>query len=30
GLKVIIYHEEGNLGDSSQGFRNQALLIAQA
>jgi len=30
GLKVIIYHEEGNLGDSSQGLRNQALLIAQA
>lgn len=30
GLKVIIYHEEGNVGDSTQGFRNQALLIAQA
>lgn len=30
GLKVIVYHEEGNLGDTAQGFRNQAFLIAQA
>jgi hypothetical protein len=30
GLKVIAYREEGRLGDTTQGFRNQALLIAQA
>ncbi len=28
-MKVIVYREEGLLGDISAGFRNEALLIAQ-
>lgn len=29
GLKVVVYREEGLLGDTAVGFRNEALLIAQ-
>ncbi|MDH5257262.1 MAG: methyltransferase domain-containing protein [Gammaproteobacteria bacterium] len=29
GLKIIVYREEGLLGDIKAGFRNEALLIAQ-
>lgn len=29
GLRLVVYREEGRLGDSSRGFRNQALLVAQ-
>ena len=29
GLKIIVYREEALLGDINQGFRNEALLIAQ-
>jgi len=28
-LKIVIYQEEGTIGDTTQGFRNQALLIAR-
>ena len=28
-LAPIIYHEEGRLGDTSKGIRNEAILIAQ-
>ena len=28
-LHLIYYHEEGNVGDTSQGFRNEAMLVAQ-
>ena len=28
-LHVICYHEEGSVGDSTQGFRNEAMLVAQ-
>ena len=28
-LHVIYYHEEGTVGDTEQGFRNEAMLIAQ-
>jgi len=28
-LRVVVYREEGLLGDTSLGFRNEALLIAQ-
>lgn len=29
GLKVRIYREEAQLGDTRQGFRNEAMLVAQ-
>jgi tellurite methyltransferase len=29
GLRLVVYREEGLLGDLSRGFRNQALLVAQ-
>lgn len=29
GLRLVVYREEGRLGDLSRGFRNQALLVAQ-
>jgi len=29
GLQVVVYREEGLLGDISQGFRNEALLVAR-
>lgn len=29
GLHVVVYREEGDIGDSTQGLRNEALLIAQ-
>ena len=28
-LHIIYYHEEGTTGDTDQGFRNEAMLIAQ-
>ena len=28
-LHLIYYHEEGNVGDTSRGFRNEAMLVAQ-
>jgi SAM-dependent methyltransferase len=28
-LQIVIYREEGTIGDTTQGFRNQALLIAK-
>ena len=28
-LHVLHYHEEGNAGDRAQGFRNEAMLVAQ-
>jgi tellurite methyltransferase len=28
-LQTVVYREEGRIGDLTQGFRNQALLIAQ-
>ena len=28
-LHIIYYREEGSVGDTSQGFRNEAMLIAQ-
>lgn len=28
-LHIIHYHEEGTIGDTDQGFRNEAMLIAQ-
>ncbi|MGZ8215912.1 class I SAM-dependent methyltransferase [Methylomagnum sp.] len=29
GLRVVVYREEGLLGDLAQGFRNQALFVGQ-
>ena len=29
GFKVLVYREEGLLGDTSKGFRNEAMLVAQ-
>ena len=29
GLKIIVYREEGTIGNVDQGFRNEALLVAQ-
>ncbi|ALP54335.1 hypothetical protein Tel_14930 [Candidatus Tenderia electrophaga] len=29
GFKVLVYREEGRQGDTTQGFRNEALLVAQ-
>jgi len=29
GLKIIVYREEGTIGNVDQGFRNEALLIAK-
>ncbi len=28
-LRVVVYREEGSIGDATQGFRNYALLVAQ-
>ena len=28
-LRILVYHDEGATGDTSQGLRNQSLLIAQ-
>ena len=28
-LHLIYYHEEGNVGDTRRGFRNEAMLVAQ-
>ncbi len=28
-LHLIYYHEEGNVGNTGQGFRNEAMLVAQ-
>lgn len=28
-LQIVVYREEGTIGDITQGFRNQALLIAR-
>ncbi len=28
-LQLIVYREEGNIGDTTQGFRNEAMLIAR-
>ena len=28
-MKILVYREEGLTGDQSQGFRNEALLVAQ-
>ena len=28
-LHLIYYHEEGNVGDTARGFRNEAMLVAQ-
>jgi len=28
-LQLVVYREEGNIGDTAQGFRNEALLIAR-
>jgi tellurite methyltransferase len=28
-LKIILYKEEGTIGDTSRGFRNEAMLIGQ-
>jgi len=28
-LQIVVYREEGKIGDISQGFRNEALLIAR-
>ncbi len=28
-LQVVVYHEEGKIGNTTQGFRNEALLIAR-
>ena len=28
-LHIIYYHEEGTTGDTGQGFRNEAMLVAQ-
>lgn len=29
GFKVLVYREEGRQGDTTQGFRNEAMLVAQ-
>ena len=29
GLKVLVYREEGELGDCSRGFRDEAMLVGQ-
>jgi len=29
GLRILVYREEGNVGDISQGFRNEAMIVAQ-
>lgn len=29
GLKVLVYREEGRQGDTSRGFRNEAMLVAK-
>lgn len=29
GLQVVVYRDEGRIGDTTQGLRNEALLIAQ-
>ena len=29
GLRVLAYREEGNVGNIAQGFRNQAMIVAQ-
>lgn len=29
GLKIIVYREEGFIGDLNRGFRNKAMLVAQ-
>jgi SAM-dependent methyltransferase len=29
GLRVLVYREEGRVGDIRQGFRNEAMLVAQ-
>jgi SAM-dependent methyltransferase len=29
GLRVLVYREEGRTGDTGQGFRNEAMLVAQ-
>lgn len=29
GMRVLYYHEEGSLGDTTLGFRDQAMLVAQ-
>lgn len=28
-LHLVYYHEEGTVGDTAQGFRNEAMLVAQ-
>jgi SAM-dependent methyltransferase len=28
-LRIIYYREDGNIGDTARGFRNEAMLIAQ-
>lgn len=28
-LRLVVYREEGSLGDTKQGFRNEAMLVAQ-
>jgi SAM-dependent methyltransferase len=28
-LRILVYREEGLVGDASQGFRNEAMLVAQ-
>ena len=28
-LQVLVYREEGRLGDLTRGFRNEALLVAR-
>ena len=28
-LHIIYYHEEGNVGDTDRGFRNEAMLVGQ-
>ena len=28
-LHLVYYHEEGNVGDTRRGFRNEAMLVAQ-
>jgi tellurite methyltransferase len=29
GLRILAYREEGNVGDVAQGFRNEAMIVAQ-
>jgi hypothetical protein len=28
-LRLLVYREEGNVGDTMRGWRNEALLVAQ-